>query len=199
MTTRISFSLLIIASLGLVNCGGGGTPNKTLLADPIVVPADGSKQDFGVEVSTTPLLEDPIVFAPFTSQAKYRVTLENFWGVEDFPQGFPDDAHLSLIGGATHNAAVSFWGLGEVASAGIEDMAEAGLIDRLLFDEVAPTILNGTANSMIEIREYTDAQIDGVPGVQVFEVEMDINWPLVSMVTMLGPSPDWFVGVAAFH
>ena len=49
---------------------------------------------------------------------------------------------------------------------------------------------------MIEVREFTDAQIDGVPGIQIFEIGMDVNHPLVSMVTMLGPSPDWFVGVS---
>jgi len=103
---------------------------------------------------------------------------------------------MSLLGGATHNVAASFWELGEVASLGIEDMAETGLIDRLLFDEVAVAIENGTANSMIEIREYTDAQINGVPGILTFEIEMNVDWPLVSMVTMLGPSPDWFVGVS---
>ena len=128
--------------------------------------------------------------------ARYRVTLENLWGADDFPQGFPEEAHLSLVGGATHNVAVSFWNEGEIASKGIEDMAEAGLIDRLLFDEVGPAITNGTANSTIEFREYTDAKIAGLPGRQVFEIEMDVEWPLVSLVTMLGPSPDWFVGVS---
>jgi len=75
-------------------------------------------------------------------------------------------------------------------------MAEAGLIDKLLFDEVSPAITNGTADSMIDVREFTDAQIDGIPGVLIFEIEMNLEWPLVSMVTMLGPSPDWFVGVS---
>jgi len=75
-------------------------------------------------------------------------------------------------------------------------MAEAGLIDKLLLDEKAPAITNGTANSMIEIREFTDAQVNGIPGVLMFDIDMNIDWPQISMVTMLGPSPDWFVGVS---
>jgi len=138
------------------------------------------------------LLEDSAT-AP---TARFTVTLENLWGVEDFPQDFPEDAHLSLIGGATHNAAVSFWEPGEVVSRGMEDMAETGLIDILLFDEVADAITIGTADSMIEIRYYTDPQIDDVPGTNTFDIYMQAEWPLVSMVTMLGPSPDWFVGVS---
>jgi len=55
---------------------------------------------------------------------------------------------------------------------------------------------NGTADSRIEIREYTDAEINGVPGTIEFDVSMNAQWPRVSMVTMLGPSPYWFVGVS---
>jgi len=138
----------------------------------------------------------PEAFDPLSTTAKYHLLLENYWGVENYPQEFPEDAHLSLIGGATHNEAVSFWDVGEVASRGIEDMAEAGLIDKLLLDEVDPAIENGTADSRIEIREYTDAEIEGVPGITEFDLSMNSQWPRVSMVTMLGPSPDWFVGVS---
>lgn len=166
MTTRFPLWMLATISLGLVGCGGGS----------------GDAVQFGDPASG--------------DQARYTVTLENLWGVEDFPQGFPDDAHLSLVGGATHNSAVSFWELGELASRGIEDMAEAGLIDILLLDEVVPAIENGTADSMVKVREYTDAKIDGVPGTRIFEISMQADWSLISMVTMLGPSPDWFVGVS---
>ena len=132
---------------------------------------------------------------PVAEQTTYLVTVRNFWGVEDFPQDFPDQAHLSLWGGATHNEAVSFWSVGEPPSRGIEDMAEAGLIDILLFDEVAPAIEQGSAGSFIEIRLFTEPAIDGEPGLLEFEVTVTRTHPLVSMVSMLGPSPDWFVGV----
>lgn len=190
MTTKFSFLVVTTISLVLSACSGGSDD------DPVLVdPVDNTPLDDQLTDSATSgeLQESPI----FDDNVRYQVTLENLWGVEDFPQGFPDDAHLSLVGGATHNSAVSFWEPGELASRGVEDMAEAGLIDILLFDEVVPAIENGTAGSMIEVREYTDVQIDGVPGLRIFEISMDVNWPLVSMVTMLGPSPDWFVGVSS--
>lgn len=197
MTTKTHIVLAIIGSLSLIGCGSGSSPDAALLSDPTNLPiGSGSKEDIELDV---PPVVAPIVFSGdllSSERAKYRVTLENFWGVTDFPQEFPEDAHLSLIGGATHNAAVSFWNEGEVASRGIEDMAEAGLIDKLLFDEVAPAIEKDTADSMIAVREYTDPNINGVPGLKVFYIEMNIQWPLVSLVTMLGPSPDWFVGVS---
>ncbi len=181
MITRHILPLLFAVSVFLVSCGGGGSTDSQVTNDPV-----------------DSLVDDQIAFIGSRSaaQARYRVTLENFWGVEDFPQGFPDNAHLSLVGGATHNVAVSFWEEGELASRGIEDMAEAGLIDKLLFDEVGPAIENGTADSTIEVREFTGASIEGVAGVLSFEIDMNIDWPLVSLVTMLGPSPDWFIGVS---
>lgn len=199
MTTRNTILSLLVSSLCLSACGGGSSSdsfpaNTPLLSDPLSAPVEiipANQPDTGPATSG----EGEQSSADLAT-ARYTVTLENFWSVDEFPQGFPESAHLSLIGGATHNSAVSFWAEGDVASRGIEDMAEAGLIDVLLLDEVAPAIANGTANAGIEIREFTAPQVNGVPGVKIFELEMHANWPLVSLVTMLGPSPDWFVGVS---
>ena len=139
MNTKSPFLVVATTSLILSACGGGSDVdpvladpvNRTLLLDDQLTEIDDQLTD-----STTPdeLEEIPVL----ADNIRYRVTLENLWGVEDFPQDFPDDAHLSLIGGATHNSAVSFWELGELASRGIEDMAETGRIDELMFDEVVP-------------------------------------------------------------
>lgn len=208
MTIRPIFTLLIICnSLYLAGCGGGSSggavPDESariddpqiVIDDPAALPVEGSAP--GDETVDVPeIVQESDVSPESADRARYRVTLENYWGVEDFPQEFPDDGHLSLIGGATHNTAVSFWNEGEVATRGIEDMAETGRIDELLFDEVVPAIGNGTADSIIEIRSYTAARIDGVPGVNMFEIDMQVGYPLITLVTMLGPSPDWFVGVS---
>lgn len=52
---------------------------------------------------------------------------------------------------------MSFWNLDEVASKGVEDVTEAGLIDLLLEDEVTPAISQGTAGAKIEVRKFTEA------------------------------------------
>ena len=181
-------TILFLAStcLLLSACGGSsGTPASSGEGGPLL--EDGSDGQAGGEIPLPAL---------GVEQARYGVTIENDWGVDDFPQGFPDDAHLSLIGGATHNEAVSFWEIGEPATRGIEDMAETGMIDILLGDEVVPAIENGSADSQVAVREYTGAKVDGVPGTKVFEIAMNRAYPLVTLVTMLGPSPDWFVGVS---
>lgn len=161
----------------------------TGLPSDIGRPVEGNEVEGNENVS---LVED-------AETVTYSVTLESLWLVDDYPQGFPDDAHLSHVGGATHNAAVSFWEPGTVVSRGMEDMAETGRIEILLADEVVPAIENGTADSTIAFREYvhssTEALANGVDNRLTFELEMNRAWPRITLVTMLGPSPDWFVGV----
>jgi len=143
-------------------------------------------------------LDDPDrpVLDPTTSGARYRVTLSNLWGAEDYPQEFPDDAHLSLVGGALHTEDTVFWAFGEPLSRGMEDLAETGRIDILLYDEVVPAIEAGEASSYVEYRTYTGPMIDGQPGTSEFEIEAEAGFERLTLATMLGPSPDWFVGVS---
>jgi len=211
LTTRI---LGISIPLLLVACGGGnGSDSSTEIAQKPTaqdnaVPGEQNtdlqpnEEDRNTEninetnTSNNVVVNDPTQFDRSSGEATYRVAISNFWGAEAFPQEFPDNAHLSLWGGATHNMSVSFWNLNEVASKGIEDVAEAGLIDILLFDEVAPAITQGTAGSMIEVRQFTEAAIDGQPGMLEFNLNVTQGHSLVTMLSMLGPSPDWFVGVS---
>ena len=207
-------TLGILTSLLLIACGGGSGSGSS---NNIVPKPSGQSNDVTIEQNTevqsteedpstennietdtsNDLIEDdPTPFDRSSVEATYKVLISNFWGAEEFPQEFPDHAHLSLWGGATHNSAVSFWNLDEVASKGIEDVTEAGLIDVLLFDEVAPAISQGTAGSMIEVRQFTDAAMDGQPGMLEFELTVTQGHSLVTMLSMLGPSPDWFVGVS---
>lgn len=194
--------VVLLASAGLLlsACGGGGGggsgENPPVLSDETSQPGS-----VDTPIDETPTDETPSVTGPPSDaeSASYSVTVESFWFVEDYPQGFPVDAHLSYIGGATHNAAVSFWEPGGTVSPGMEDMAETGRISLFLADDVTPAIENGTADSTIARREYIfsspEAFADGNVNVATFDVEMQRAWPRVTLVTMLGPSPDWFVGV----
>jgi len=195
LLTGASVSLALLVSCGGGSSGDGIDDGRT--ANNIETPGAALLNP------SSPILEDDLVFPGdfetadvFSETAVYRVTVRNFWGPDDFPQDFPDGAHLSLFGGAIHNASVSFWQIGEPPSRGIEDMAEAGLIDVLLSDEVSPAIAQGTASSFVEVRRFTEPSIDGEPGLLEFEVSLTRSHPLITMTSMLGPSPDWFVGVS---
>ena len=68
-------------------------------------------------------------------EATYELTFDATWSEETHPTDFPSNAHFSQPVGGLHNADVTFWEPGGIASDGIEAMAELGATVPLL-DEV---------------------------------------------------------------
>ncbi len=129
---------------------------------------------------------------------RYRLDIDNTWSEETHPGRIaPDDAHFSWLGGGTHNADVSFWQVGELASPGMIQMAETGRIDILSEEEVTAEV-GSHAFQALEYRWWfcPSATTANSCGDLSVEFDMDSSFPLVTLVTMLGPSPDWFVGVS---
>ena len=120
--------------------------------------------------------------------ARYRLTFEGTWTRTATPGGLPGSAHFSPLIGAVHSDQVSFWRRGGTASGELEQVAELGVNTRMraLLERRRPDVLHvlekdpgrgGTASASIE-----------------FEATRD--YPLVTLVTMVAPSPDWFVGIS---
>jgi len=124
--------------------------------------------------------------------ATYTVTFSTEWSGVTFPTNYPGDRdrHFSSLVGATHNEQVIFWESGQLASEGIEKVAEDG-DNSVLESEIDSAIDTGTADAVL--------MGDGIPDTAT-ETELMFlvskNYPLVSLVSMLAPSPDWFVGVS---
>lgn len=122
--------------------------------------------------------------------AVYSVTFNATWSVATHPRDFPRGAHFSPLIGAVHDDGVRFWASGETATPGIESMAETG----------------GTSTLRTEIRARIPANALSVisgPGLgtspartTISRVVVRVDYPLVTLVTMIAPSPDWFVGVS---
>lgn len=126
---------------------------------------------------------------PTAATARYRVSFDSSWSRETHPDDFPTDAHYSRLVGGTHSSRVRFWAAGATASPGIQAMAERGRTTPL-DSEVQAAVAAGTARGLI----LGDA-LDSSPGVAAAEFEIGRDHPLVTLVTMVAPSPDWFVGV----
>jgi Raf kinase inhibitor-like YbhB/YbcL family protein len=120
--------------------------------------------------------------------AQYKLTFQAEWSNISHPDGFPGGAHFSPLFGGTHNDSGSFWKNGETSSNGVEQMAEQGTTT-LLDSEVTAQIDSGSSESLIEGTgsSSTDSTV-------VF-FDVSESHPLFSMVSMIAPSPDWFVGV----
>jgi len=126
--------------------------------------------------------------APAQSAA-YTVTFETTWTAATHPDDYPANPHFSGLVGGTHDGQVGFWAPGELASLGIQRMAEWGSQAELQA-EVQTAIDAGTAGETI-----AGAPLWTVPGSTDLGFTVTAAHPLVTLTAMVAPSPDWFVGV----
>lgn len=161
-------------SLGLATlvaaCGVGSTPTDTAA---IPVPAS----------TPTPAP------TPAEPTARYRVTFEATWSAATHPVDFPRSPHFSSLIGGTHSERVVFWEPAGLASPGIEAMAELGATSPL-DAEIQAAIAAGTAAGLVQ-----GPGIPLSPNSVSVELSAGRDHPLVTLVSMIAPSPDWFVGV----
>ena len=123
------------------------------------------------------------------SSARYRLTFNADWSSDTHPVNFPSNPHFSPLIGALHNAQVIFWEPGQLASDGIEVMAESGGTGTFQ-TEINDAIASGYASTLIN-----EGGIAESPNMTSFEFEIDVDNPLITLTSMVAPSPDWFVGV----
>ena len=136
--------------------------------------------------SLSPSASDPYAIP---STAVYTVTFEGQWIAAATPVGVPGGAHFSRLIGAVHNADVTFLRSGEAATAGIESMAEDGGTSAL-----GSEVTNAGTNALSIVRGNTG--FIGATTSKALTVTLTNDHPRVTLVTMIAPSPDWFVGVS---
>ncbi len=124
------------------------------------------------------------------AEARYRVTFTSTWSARTHPRNFPRNPHFSGLVGATHGD-LRIWQSGEAASGGMELMAETGGKSTLL-SEIDRLIADGSAHSRL-----SGGGLSTSPGTVRLEFTAVSSHPFVTLVSMLAPSPDWFVGVSA--
>lgn len=123
---------------------------------------------------------------PEPQAATYRVTVISEWTAASHPTTLPNNSHFSPVVVASHGGVGNLFAVGTLASPGIESMAETGSTS---------TLRNELSNNDLVIGSQVGSSIFGA-GVNAFEVTAFQADDLVSVVTMLAPSPDWFVGVS---
>jgi hypothetical protein len=121
--------------------------------------------------------------------ANYKVTFHATWSEDTHPDDFPSNPHFSGLIGASHNEKVLFWREAGLASPGIKDMAELGSkspLNREIF------------RAKLKRNAFQLLSGDGIgtsPGFVNLTIKVSEDYPLVTLVSMIAPSPDWFVGV----
>ena len=106
------------------------------------------------------------------------------------PTVFPNNPHFSGLIGGTHNSAVTFWEAGGLASPGVKRVAELG-VKSTFRDEVESAIEAGSAEHVV-----SGSGIRNSPDSVQLEFQVSQQHSLLTLISMLAPSPDWFVGVS---
>ncbi|HEY9838875.1 MAG TPA: spondin domain-containing protein [Candidatus Obscuribacterales bacterium] len=129
--------------------------------------------------------------------ADYTVTFSGMWNEKnqpfEYPSGGalnPNGPHFSGLIGATHNLGYSLFKDGMMPTPGLEKLSEEGAHSPL-DQEIKMGMMMNTVGQLFE----TDFFLD-VNAPKMFTVHVSDQYPLVSVVGMIAPSPDWFVGVA---
>lgn len=124
------------------------------------------------------------------SEATYEIIFDSNWSQATHPHSsgsLPSQAHWSPFAIAVHNDEVDFLSMGELASQGIENIAETGNTTVFL-QEVTTAITNGNAKE-----GFQAGDIDTALGSMITSVALTEEFPLLTMLSMIAPSPDWFV------
>eukprot|EP00121_Abeoforma_whisleri_P003275 Awhi_evm1s2939 len=118
---------------------------------------------------------------------EYELKFKYNWKESTTPRGFPDNPHFSEFVVCTHNGDYHMWRPGEKASQGVINIAEEGDLDTIS-DEL------DDAGKSVYDTALTDFQPVGV-GTQRVRIKADENRTLLSAISMIAPSPDWFFGI----
>lgn len=159
-----------IVAFGAAGCGDGG--------DAPVAPTDPEVTTGSTEICP--------------ASATYGVTFRATWDAASHGSSppFPSGAHFSRVVGATHVEELSFWSSGGIATGGIESMAETGAVTAFC-NEVQAEVDGGRAGGCIRGQEASFRS----PGTVTLAFDVDEGSPFLTLVSMIAPSPDWFVGV----
>ncbi|XP_035251012.1 spondin-1-like isoform X1 [Anguilla anguilla] len=141
--------------------------------------------------------EKPAMECCACGTAKYRLTFYGNWSETVHPKDYPRRAnHWSAIIGASHSRNYMLWEYGGYASEGVKQVAELGSPVKMeeeirqKGDDVL-TVIKAKAQwpawQPLNIRRAAPSA----------EFSVDRTRHLMSFLTMLGPSPDWNVGLSS--
>ena len=127
------------------------------------------------------------------SDETYHVRFQGMWTTASHPRTpMPGMAMFSPMVVASHNDMYDMWSPGGMASPGVELVAEEG----------PPTTLVKELEAE-QWRNVYDFKVNNgtiaVNGTADFYINVKKEFPYISAIAMLFPSPDWFVGISSIN
>ncbi|KAL0133516.1 hypothetical protein PUN28_000923 [Cardiocondyla obscurior] len=129
-------------------------------------------------------------------EAKFEVTFEGLWSRNTHPKDFPSKSWLirfSDVIGASHTEEYRFWTYNGNASEGLRQVAELGATRKLESE------LKNQSDHIRTIIKARGISYPNVTGKTFAVFRVDRKHHLMSLVSMLDPSPDWIVGVSGLE
>ncbi len=136
----------------------------------------------------SPPASDPM--ASVRSAATYSVTFQGSWTTTVTSGGVPSGAHFTTLIGGVHNAGVTFLSEGGMASAGVELMAELGGTGTLANE------VRAAQPDALSVLQGSGGNIGPTSSSTINMITLTTDHPRVTLLSMVAPSPDWFVGVS---
>lgn len=186
--------------------------NAFPMAEPTVRKSNGTKHVELVQkdsaysmylraVAMKPAGEDEFVTCPVTpppakkciGSRLYRLDCKYDWTRSNHPsRAMPENAHFSRLVVATHKGKNPIFSVGTKASAGLAQLVETGEVDLLMDDLRAKRRTKDVVATQNETHLAADEK-------HTIMIKVSARKPLLSAVTWMRPSPDWFIGVDAVN
>lgn len=156
------------------------------------LPEPQLRQDKGLYMTRRSIIVLLLTFLPpqMAKTEVYNITFTFDWDPEEISVPMPDGAHLTQLVGASHLPGEPLWAPGEPATQGIEGVAEEG-DPTTLITEVDALILAGRAAAYMKIRGLFNPPVERTKSFEFYA-----DKPAMTLISMVAPSPDWFVGVS---
>ncbi len=156
---------------------------------------------WGCKKAESPAADTASTMAMETAQpampetAQYSVTFTSLWTDKTHPFEYPEAGvvtgpHFSGLIGATHGAGYAIFKEGTLPTPGLEKLSEEGKHSPL-DQEIKDAITAGKAGAQFETGPIRDAAKS-----ETVTFTVSSQFPMVSAVAMIAPSPDWFAGAA---
>jgi hypothetical protein len=133
------------------------------------------------------------------STASYDISFISSWEHEiidptsgNSTSDIPENAHWSNLVGTTHNSNFTLLKMGTLASLGIKNVAESGN-NTALFNEV-----NSSENTNQWLQQGF-SPFAAISSATLSDVVVTSDFPLLSLVSMIAPSPDWIIAIDAIN
>ena len=115
---------------------------------------------------------------------------KSFWCKESHENDFPEEAQFLNFIGIIHNKKATLWKENGAATDGFKEVIENGK-----FKKIEKEIKKGKRIGKIKDKFYLKG-VKECKGSSTIDIEVNEQYPLVSIAGKISPSSDWFTGVS---